>query len=270
MAKGNLAACLDVVLVYEGGYSNHPKDPGGVTLEGVIQRVYDDYRRGRGLALKALTAAMRGTAAWIAERNAIYEAGYWRMVRGDDLQAGVDLCVFDFGVNSGPSRSIKYLQAVVGVAQDGRPGPVTLQAAAKANGKATIQAICRKRLGFLQGLAIWETFKRGWSRRVVDVEAKAVAMWLRAAGKAPAEARADLSLESAKARNQAAKQQAGVGGAGGGGAVVGGNEALTPNPDWLLIGGVGTVVAIVLVVLIVKAVQNRQRAEAYAVEAAGV
>jgi lysozyme family protein len=88
------------MLAYEGGYSNHPADPGGVTLEGITQRVYCAWRAAKGLLCRTLTAAMRFTPEWVAERDAIYRENYWLPPRCPELPAGVDAAIYDYSVNS--------------------------------------------------------------------------------------------------------------------------------------------------------------------------
>lgn len=172
MTAKNFSACMKRILAYEGGYSNHPKDPGGVTLEGVIQRVYDGYRKGKGKPLKALTASMRNTASWKAERNEIYRIQYWNKVRGDELPSGVDLVVFDGAVNSGPVQSIKWLQRALGVTADGAMGVATMAAIdACDDHDALIADVCARRLAFLKQLRTWGTFGKGWGARVSNVMA---------------------------------------------------------------------------------------------------
>lgn len=152
------AHALSHVLIHEGGYVNHPRDPGGATNKGVTQRVYDDWRRKQGKSPRSV----RDIEA--SEIGAIYRREYWDKVRGDDLPAGVDYAVFDFAVNSGVSRATKYLQAVVGVAQDGVIGPATLAAVA-ASPRHVVEAIMDKRVAFLKGLETFPTFGRGWMAR---------------------------------------------------------------------------------------------------------
>lgn len=257
MAKGNLSACLPITLAYEGGYSDHPKDPGGATNMGITIGRLSEVRGHQ--VTKADVKALTKT-----EAQSIYDRYYWRPIRGDDLTYGVDLAVFDFGVNSGPARAAKYLQAVVGVAQDGKIGDATLRAANTGDGKSIIKKLCAKRLSFMQGLAIWQTFKGGWSRRVADVEAKAVAMWLSHGGALTSTARKSLEAEANKA-GKTAKSQTTAGatvGAGGGGSVI------ASGPDWTLIAVLGGLVVVAVVVLLLKARQNNDRALAYAAVAA--
>lgn len=172
MAAVNFSKSLTRVLVYEGGYSNHPADPGGVTLEGVIQRVYDAYRQRRGLPQKPLTPAMRGTASWNAERDEIYRMQYWDKVRGDELPPGVDLVVFDGAVNSGPVQSVKWLQRALRMNNaDGSIGESTMATLdACPDYDALVADICARRLAFLHQLKTWGTFGQGWGRRVANLK----------------------------------------------------------------------------------------------------
>ena len=151
---------LQAVLEHEGGYVNHPEDPGGATNRGVTQRVYDAWRKRQGLRSRAVKAIAADEVA------AIYRAQYWDAVRGDDLPAGLDYAVFDFAVNSGPARAIHYLQANLGVTADGHIGLVTLGAAARAKPRQVIDDLCDSRLAFLKKLKTFPTFGKGWTRRV--------------------------------------------------------------------------------------------------------
>lgn len=157
---------LAKVLVHEGGYSNHPKDPGGATMRGVTQAVYDDYRRAKGdrqRPVKQLTDE---------ELRDIYKARYWDLVKGDQLPNGLSYVVFDGAVNSGVSRSVKWLQKALGVNQDGLIGPATFAAMERCNDiPSLIDRICDIRLAFLKSLRTWKTFGNGWGRRVEGVRA---------------------------------------------------------------------------------------------------
>nr|WP_318013599.1 putative peptidoglycan-binding domain-containing protein [Mesorhizobium sp. B264B1A] len=95
---------------------------------------------------------------------------------GAELPDGVDYAVFDFAVNSGPSRAAKYLQAVVGTAQDGRIGPETLAAVGSRPAAVVIDNLCDARLAFLKRLSTWGTFGKGWQSRVASVRANALKM----------------------------------------------------------------------------------------------
>jgi len=167
---GDFASCLAVVLVEEGGFSNNPHDPGGATMHGVTQRVYDAWRRQRQLPL----ASVRGISN--SEVAAIYRAQYWDAVQGDRLPRGVDLMVFDEGVNSGPARSAKDLQGLLrGVHADGIIGELTLDALAQVNDlEGLVRALAARRLGFLRRLRNWKFFNKGWTARCHRVEEKAL------------------------------------------------------------------------------------------------
>ncbi len=161
---------LAAVLQHEGGFVHHPRDPGGATNRGVTQAVYDDWRSNHGLAKQSVKAITP------AEVMAIYKKQYWDAVQGDDLPAGVDYCLFDFAVNSGVNRAARYLQRAAGVLDDGQIGPATLRAVAGIKASALVDAICDARLAFLRNLSTFDTFGRGWTRRVEDVRARAKAL----------------------------------------------------------------------------------------------
>ncbi|MEP9352032.1 glycoside hydrolase family 108 protein [Xanthobacter sp. KR7-65] len=166
MAKESFAQALAAVLVHEGGYSNHPDDPGGPTMRGIIQRVYDAWRRAKGLPPRPVRQIEDG------ELKEIYRRQYWDAVRGDDLPAGIDYVVFDGAVNSGPAQSAKWLQRALGVPADGQVGEVTLaaaRAAAETGPGGLVDAICDRRLAMLKALSTWRVFGKGWGRRVADV-----------------------------------------------------------------------------------------------------
>lgn len=170
MTAANFAPSLKLVLVHEGGWANHPADPGGATMKGVTQATYDAYRARKGLAKRSVRSITN------AEVEAIYRAGYWDAIRADEIDAGVDYCLFDYGVNSGPGRAAKDLQRALGTKVDGVVGVNTLALLAKADNEKLISDICARRLKFLKSLRTWKTFGKGWERRVRDVEAAALSM----------------------------------------------------------------------------------------------
>lgn len=168
MAKSNFAHALGEVLTHEGGYADHPSDPGGATMKGVTLATYRRYRPGATKAqLRAITNA---------ELQRIYRDGYWDAVRGDDLPSGLDLALFDFAVNSGPGRAAITLQTILGVAADGKIGPLTLAAAAKHPAASLVNELCSHRLAFLERLSTFAVFGKGWVSRVAAVRAEALAM----------------------------------------------------------------------------------------------
>jgi lysozyme family protein len=165
----NFEESLAHVLKHEGGYVDHPKDPGGATNLGCTKKVWEEWV-GHEVTkddIKALT---------IADVSPLYKARYWDKCRGDDLPRGVDFAVFDLAINSGVGRASKLLQRAVGVAADGAIGPATLAAVADANPRELATKICELRLAFLQALPTWETFGKGWGRRVKETEKTAFNM----------------------------------------------------------------------------------------------
>lgn len=159
---------LPKVLAHEGGFANHPKDPGGATMKGVTQAVYDTYRKAKKLATRSVKYITD------AELKEIYKSRYWDLVKGDKLPAGINYVVFDGAVNSGVSRSVKWLQRALGRLYtgpvDGVVGPATLLAVEMhPDHDALVDAICDLRLAFLKSLKTWPTFGKGWSARVKSV-----------------------------------------------------------------------------------------------------
>lgn len=173
MAANNFARALKAVLAHEGGYVDHPKDPGGATNLGVTIGTLSAWlgRKASKGEVKALT---------VEAVKPIYRANYWDAIRGDDLPSGVDYAVFDFAVNSGPARAAIYLQNIVGTAPDGKIGPITVKAVAayvsRFGAAQLVNELCSQRLAFLQRLSTWPTFGKGWGRRVAEVRVEAMAM----------------------------------------------------------------------------------------------
>lgn len=164
MTAASYKPSLSLVLAHEGGYVNHPQDPGGATNKGVTQKVYDAYRKLRGLKVQSVKLIDA------LETEEIYRKNYWKLVRGDSLPAGLDYAVFDFAVNSGVSRAIRYLQRCVNVNDDAVLGDMSMTAildSAAANEELLITKYCANRLAFMRSLSIFKTFGTGWTRRVV-------------------------------------------------------------------------------------------------------
>jgi lysozyme family protein len=166
---GNFDTCLALLLEHEGGFVNHPQDPGGMTNLGVTARVWEEWL-GRPVSekeMRALTPLMV---------KPLYKRKYWDACRADELVSGVDYCVFDVAVNSGPGRAIKILQDCVGATVDGGFGPATMALVKKASSDPNriIELYCAKRLEFLSSLKSFSVFGKGWSRRVAEVKEKAL------------------------------------------------------------------------------------------------
>lgn len=167
--QSNFARALANVLVHEGGFVNHPKDPGGATNKGITIATFRKWVKRDGTVddLKNISAA---------DVAKVYRKHYWDKVRGDDLPSGVDYAVFDYAVNSGPGRAAKALQAVVGAKLDGAIGPETIGKASALAPAVVVNRLCDERMRFLEGLKTWPTFGKGWSSRVAGVREDALHM----------------------------------------------------------------------------------------------
>ncbi len=156
----NFARALEVVLHHEGGYVNHPNDPGGETIYGISRRSHPDvWAKGRPT---------------LEDAKRIYHRDYWLPIKADSLPFPVALMVFDTAVNAGNRRAAILLQRALRVTADGSIGPVTLAAANRADTRMLVNHIAAERIVFNSGLSNWGSFGLGWSRRVVDVAITAV------------------------------------------------------------------------------------------------
>ncbi len=165
MTAQNYDESLRRLLVHEGGYTNHPSDPGGPTNFGITIADYRKYQKPGATAadVKAMT---------LAEAKTIYAARYWSSQRCSSLPPGVDYSIFDYGVNSGIGRSGKVLRRVVGLSDaTSVVNAEVLAAVRKREPKLLVQAINDERLAFLRRLKTWPTFGKGWERRVKEVRA---------------------------------------------------------------------------------------------------
>ena len=166
---GHFEKCFALVLRDEGGFANHPKDPGGMTNLGVTRANWEAY-----IGHSATEADMRALTP--EKVKPFYKAQFWDKVRGDDLPPGVDYAVFDFAVNSGVSRSAKFLQKAVGAVEDGVIGPETLKAVSKHSAPDLAKVICDMRIDFLRRLPTFGAFGKGWANRVAGVRSAATNM----------------------------------------------------------------------------------------------
>jgi len=157
---------LRLLLRHEGGFVNHPKDPGGMTNLGVTKAVWDAHT-----GKDASEADMRALTPEAVQP--VYKARYWDAIQGDALPYGLDYCMFDCAVNSSPGRAIKLLQYVLYTKVDGVLGKHTLAALQRADLTGMIEDYSQKRLDFLKSLPTWTTFAKGWGQRVSEVELEA-------------------------------------------------------------------------------------------------
>jgi lysozyme family protein len=146
---------FDLLLGHEGTYSRHPDDPGGETMWGITRKV-------------ALQEGYSGDMHILPRDTAkgIYRRRYWDAIKADSLPADLRFSLFDAAVNSGIAQAVKWLQRAVDVVDDGALGPLTIQAAQRANGLRTAVALNALRLDFMTSLPTWGAFGRGWARRI--------------------------------------------------------------------------------------------------------
>lgn len=167
--QSNFEKALALVLQHEGGYVNHPSDPGGRTNLGVTQRVWEQY-----VGHPVDEATMRSlTKEMVAP---LYRKQYWDVCHCDDLPAGVDYLAFDFSVNAGSFRSIKTIQRALNITSDGVIGPVTLKAIQDANAEEFINNFTAAKEVFYRSLTNFPTFGKGWLNRAAESKKAAEGM----------------------------------------------------------------------------------------------
>lgn len=144
-------AAFEQLIGHEGGYVNHPHDPGGETKFGITKRSYPQ------LNLKKLS---------LQHAKIIYRRDFWDRLQLEQMPQQLRFQVFDAAVNSGAGNAARWLQAAVDVAQDGYIGSITLQAVALQTPAATVAKFNGVRLQFMTRLSTWPTFGKGWARRI--------------------------------------------------------------------------------------------------------
>ena len=163
LSKGFTPNIQSYVLASEGGYVNHPRDPGKATNMGITIATLRAWR-----GTKVTNKDVQNLTQ--AEALAIYKAQYWDTVRADLLPLGLDYLTFDYAVNSGPARAIKDLQRTVGANDDGVIGQKTLskikEYVTTKGMQALLNSYASRRWNFVQGLSTFSTFGKGWRRRI--------------------------------------------------------------------------------------------------------
>jgi lysozyme family protein len=156
----------------EGGFVNHPKDPGGMTNLGVTKKVWEQW-----VGKEVTEEEMRALTP--SDVKPLYQRNYWNACRCSDLPSGLDLCVFDTAVNSGPGRAVRLLQGCLGTTVDGAIGPKTVDAANQFKDTTLVHLIedyCSARQSFLISLPTFGTFGKGWTARVQRLKDHALQM----------------------------------------------------------------------------------------------
>ncbi len=165
----NFPAALALVLKSEGGFVNHPSDPGGMTNLGVTKKVWEAWVKHPvdEAEMRALTPEMVGP---------LYKTNYWDACHCSDLPRGADYAVFDAAVNMGSGRAAKLLQAALGVTADGSIGRATIAAATAADPVELLEAFSLGKEAFYQSLPTFGVFGKGWLNRVAHVQDAAESM----------------------------------------------------------------------------------------------
>ena len=167
--KENFDDALKAILKHEGGFVNHPKDPGGMTNLGVTKKVWEAWV-GKAVdekEMRALTPEVVGP---------MYKKTYWDAVKADEMPDGLDYLMFDFAVNAGPRRAIKTMQKAVGTTPDGAIGPKTMAALKAANQSELVAKFSAEKEAFYRSLPTFGTFGKGWLRRVAEAKTHAETM----------------------------------------------------------------------------------------------
>jgi lysozyme family protein len=167
--QSNWDNAFKLMLKSEGGFVNHPSDPGGMTNLGVTKATWENW-----VGRESDEAEMRGLTPEKVEP--LYKKKYFDAVRGDELPVGLDYLMFDFAVNAGAGRAIKTLQTAVGVTPDGGFGPMTMAAVQAVDPVDLIERFSQAKEDFYRSLTTFATFGKGWLNRVADVKVKASAM----------------------------------------------------------------------------------------------
>ena len=163
----NFRHCLDLVLKSEGGWVNHPSDPGGETNLGVTKAVWEEYV---GHPVKTLKNLTKDDVA------PLYEQKYWKPCYGEVLPRGLDFLVFSMGVNAGPGRSVKLLQSSLGCVADGVIGVRTRELISSSDIPKLISKFSNVRREYYRALKTFPVFGKGWLARVDKEEKEALEM----------------------------------------------------------------------------------------------
>lgn len=242
--------CHPITAAWEGGWSDHPADPGGKTMYGITEKRWHEYQD----KMKMKRTPVRTVTK--AQALKFYRSEFWEPCGAPRLVPGVDLAVYDASVNSGVPRGRKWLLASAG----------------SNDHSETVKRICRLRLSFMQSLQIWKTFGKGWARRVADIEVKGVAMALAfmgaTEGRIKADARAEAEAAKTTAKNAGKKATTAAGGAVASGTAPAVDQAAADPAALWLFGVLFLFLAIGAAVMIIRKRAADARAEAYGKAAA--
>lgn len=147
----NFETSFEKLIGHEGGYVNHPADPGGETKFGISKRSYP------GEDIKGMTTE---------RAREIYRRDFWGPAGCDVVPEALKFDLLDAAVNSGPRQAVKFLQGAVGARADGLLGAQTLEAVRSMAPDRVLMRFNATRLLFMAELSTWPAFGRGWARRI--------------------------------------------------------------------------------------------------------
>lgn len=148
---------FDRLISHEGGYVNHPNDPGGETNWGITKAVA--VANGYAGDMRSLTRL---------QAKDIYRTAYWHKAQATQYDGAIAFQLFDAAVNHGIGNAVRFLQRAAGVADDGKVGPVTIAAINAMSVTDVLLRFNAERLEFYTKLTTWDTFGKGWTRRVAE------------------------------------------------------------------------------------------------------
>jgi lysozyme family protein len=259
MTAPNWQRACAVTLDFEGGNDDDPRDPGGRTSRGILQREWNQYlaaHPGQGLP----------SDVWRAPQHSIidiYHNQYWQPMAGDYWPTGMDLVVYDAGVNSGTGKALRWSRSTL-AQQTGTFPALAALATHSSQQVALIKRFSTSRLSFLEALGTWRTFGKGWAHRVAGIEAIATRWALASQGQPVAPV-----LESRAQEHRTAGAAAGTG-ASAAPAVPAGHVAVTTHAGWVdwTIEGVMILATVAIVAYLAHAAYvNLARANAMTAEA---
>ena len=157
--EANFFYSLELVLKHEGGFVDHPEDPGGATNKGITHKTYSEFL---GRPLEDVDELKNIPDEHVQK---IYKEGYWDKIKADELPGGLDFATFDWAVNSGPSRAAKNLQSLVNATEDGIIGPQTMGLIKQRDPVMLISELANRRDSYYRSLKTFGTFGKGWLRR---------------------------------------------------------------------------------------------------------
>lgn len=149
---------FQIVVGHEGGYVDHPDDPGGETKYGISRRSYPNED------IKGMT---------LDRAKDIYYMDYWLPLQAFELPDAVQVMLFDMAVNHGKVRAVQILQQAAGVKTDGWLGPVSKAAIKHTPLAELVREITVQRIMFYASLETFKTFGLGWVRRAIALNAVA-------------------------------------------------------------------------------------------------